>query len=584
MKKLILSIVAIAAISFTSDAQIIARGVSPAPIEGNKTFTWADNWGQTPNFNIPGTFVQDTLALVEDGSAGTNPDGHPFSQEGCGPLTNATSVNGKIAVVYRGTCEFGKKAINAQNAGAVAVIIINRDPEAIPMGAGVDGPNVTIPVIMLTTTDGAAITAQMALGPVVMFIGNKQNLLSNDLTIKSSNLLRPKSGAVISQLAQNGTEFNFEVGARLYNFGFSDAANVTLNAKVTDPSNTVVYDNSVTIASLLAGDSVDVDPLSASTLPQFSIASYPAGMYQLTYTLTSDSTDADAADNVYSANFLVSDSLFTYASVDPATNLPNTPNGSRPANPGSSFGSCIFIQDANASRVGVEGAYFSYTSTAADNIDVTGEEIGINLYEWQDAFIDLNDATITFDNLVPVSTEQFYYPSDLQDSMMLATFQSPVLLTDDAKYLLCVSTVNPLLFMAGDPNSDYTYNQNFYLQPVALTEVGGTYSALGFGGDAINSVGAKIFNANELGIEETEQLFANVYPNPANDKVNIRLNVEGNAQVIVTDLTGKVVLKQTISVNGGAGSLSIADLANGSYIFNITANNGASTNMSVIKR
>ena len=64
-------------------------------------------------------------------------------------------------MVYRNTCEFGAKALNAQNAGAEAVVIINRDPEAIGMGAGADGLNVTIPVYMITSEDGVMIKTAM---------------------------------------------------------------------------------------------------------------------------------------------------------------------------------------------------------------------------------------------------------------------------------------------------------------------------------------------------------------------------------------------------------------------------------------
>jgi len=48
-----------------SNAQVIVAGVSPQPIVANYTFTWADpgsGWA-TPDFLIPGTYVQDTLML-----------------------------------------------------------------------------------------------------------------------------------------------------------------------------------------------------------------------------------------------------------------------------------------------------------------------------------------------------------------------------------------------------------------------------------------------------------------------------------------------------------------------------------------
>ena len=69
---------------------------------------------------------------------------------------------GDIALIQRGTCDFGVKAQNAQNAGAEAVIIFNQgnDPTReglivgtlLPTGAGV-----TIPVVGASFADGAAL-------------------------------------------------------------------------------------------------------------------------------------------------------------------------------------------------------------------------------------------------------------------------------------------------------------------------------------------------------------------------------------------------------------------------------------------
>ena len=191
MKKLLLTISAVV-LSATTYAQVIAAGISPQSIVANYTHTWADpagGWG-TPDFNIPNTYVQDTLMVVDDGSTGTNAQGNPISAEGCNPLIN--DLTGKIAVCFRNTCEFGAKALNAQNAGAVGVIVINREPTVIAMGAGASGANVTIPVVMLTLADGLSLIAEMANGPVVMFLGNKTGLFPNDGGVSAGAALLPR--------------------------------------------------------------------------------------------------------------------------------------------------------------------------------------------------------------------------------------------------------------------------------------------------------------------------------------------------------------------------------------------------------
>src|SRR5262249_35837717 len=60
--------------------------------------------------------VTGALALVNDGVGATG--------DGCEPSPR-NSLTGKIAFVDRGTCNFTDKVLNAQQAGAVAVVIAN---------------------------------------------------------------------------------------------------------------------------------------------------------------------------------------------------------------------------------------------------------------------------------------------------------------------------------------------------------------------------------------------------------------------------------------------------------------------------
>lgn len=158
--------------SILSQAQVNCTVLSPSSIANSYGFGWADpnnGWG-CPDFNIPGTYVQDTLMMVEDGTPGTNTQGNPISQEGCNALIN--DLSGKIAVCWRNSCLFYEKAINAQNAGAVAVVMINNDNTLVNWAPGAGGANVTIPFINITLSDGLAIVNAMQNNPVVMFIGN----------------------------------------------------------------------------------------------------------------------------------------------------------------------------------------------------------------------------------------------------------------------------------------------------------------------------------------------------------------------------------------------------------------------------
>ena len=63
-------------------------------------------------------------------------------------------MNGKIAVVDRGICGFNVKVKNAQDAGAVGVLVVNNAAGTPPPGLGGTDPTVTIPSVMITQADG----------------------------------------------------------------------------------------------------------------------------------------------------------------------------------------------------------------------------------------------------------------------------------------------------------------------------------------------------------------------------------------------------------------------------------------------
>jgi len=577
MKKLLLSLSVILSAAAAS-AQVIVAGVSPQNIVANYTHTWADpagGWG-TPDFNIPNTFVEDTLMIVDDGSTGTNAQGNPVSAEGCNPLIN--NLTGKIAVIYRNTCEFGAKALNAQNAGAVGVIIVNRNPgEVIAMGAGANGANVTIPVVMLDLNDGQTLVAEMANGPVVVFMGNKTGLFPNDVSLLGRATLAPKAAMIHSLLAQNGTEFNFDLGAKVFNPGNQNQAAVTLTATITDPSGNEVYNNSVNNLSINSGfDSTEVAP---GTLPNFSLATYSAGEYTLTYTATINGvTDEYLDDNTLTYKFSFNDSVFAYAK--PLNGSISAANHYRPGTNNQTYSVCTVINDANANRVQAEGVYFSATK-AANTAPLDGEEIALYLYKWEDAFADLNDANLAFNTLTEVASGFYYYPGDLQDQIVYGAFNTPVALENNQRYLACAQTVNLDLYLGYD-NTDYTYNTDYYLQPMFPNESDGTYFAIGFGTDLPTALGVKLDAV--ANVSENNVIDGKAYPNPANDNITISIEGEGVASLNVTDVSGKTVMTNSVSLVAGKSDVNIASLESGMYIFNVTLENGKTAQFNVVKK
>ena len=81
---------------------------------------------------------------------------------GCAAFTvnQAKAVNGRVAIIDRGTCGFAVKAKNAQDAGAVGVVIHNNVAGAAP-GLGGSDPTVVIRTVSLSLNDGNTIRASL---------------------------------------------------------------------------------------------------------------------------------------------------------------------------------------------------------------------------------------------------------------------------------------------------------------------------------------------------------------------------------------------------------------------------------------
>jgi len=97
----------------------------------------------------PGLFGGAVTTTPLTGEVAIANDGTTQPTLGCNDLVNGDEVNGKIALIDRGSCEFGTKALNAQNAGAIAVLVCNFEDALIFMGGGQDGGQVTIPAVFM---------------------------------------------------------------------------------------------------------------------------------------------------------------------------------------------------------------------------------------------------------------------------------------------------------------------------------------------------------------------------------------------------------------------------------------------------
>ena len=122
------------------------RVFSPMAVAGNYAYGTASYGPALTTTNFNGTVV-----------LGTDSVGTPG--DGCEAITS--DVNGKIALIDRGVCGFTIKVKNAQNAGAIGVIIADNAVGNPPPALGGSDPTITIPSIRVTQAAGTSFKANL---------------------------------------------------------------------------------------------------------------------------------------------------------------------------------------------------------------------------------------------------------------------------------------------------------------------------------------------------------------------------------------------------------------------------------------
>jgi hypothetical protein len=124
--------------------------LSPSSVKGRYTAVMAGFGPKLSALPITGNLV-----WVNDGSAN--------ARRGCAALQNAAELKGNIAVVERGDCIFPSKVLNAQNAGAKAVIVVNNQA-GNPFAMSGSGTGINIPALMISQANGTTLSSSISAG------------------------------------------------------------------------------------------------------------------------------------------------------------------------------------------------------------------------------------------------------------------------------------------------------------------------------------------------------------------------------------------------------------------------------------
>lgn len=191
----------------TSDPNMTVN--APAVIAGDYV---APEAGFGPGISAP---VTNDVVLVDDGTGTTS--------DACEAIQNGPAIVGKIALIDRGGgCTFIQKVTAAQDAGAIAVIVVNNQTSAPFSMGGTGGANITIPSVMISQADGDAIKAQLAAGQTVNVTLNPSNSISLDGSLDNGIVIHEYGHGLSIRLTGGPSSSNCLSNAEQGGEGWSD--------------------------------------------------------------------------------------------------------------------------------------------------------------------------------------------------------------------------------------------------------------------------------------------------------------------------------------------------------------------------
>lgn len=159
-------------------------------------------------------------------------DATPDTSDACEVPTNASALNGKIAVIRRGICTFAIKVKKAQDAGAIGAIIVNNVAGGISM-AGADA-SITIPAVSMSQADGEALITAMSSSVVNVSLSSPEIYVNGDGDFDNGIIAHEYTHGISGRLVGGGAGLN---SSEQPGEGWSDWAWLMMQIKAGDTRN-----------------------------------------------------------------------------------------------------------------------------------------------------------------------------------------------------------------------------------------------------------------------------------------------------------------------------------------------------------
>jgi hypothetical protein len=321
-------------------------------------------------------------------------------------------------------------------------------------------------------------------------------------------------------------------------------------------------------------------PYNIGTIPSDDTLSYggtetpnlAVGTYSGIYTVSSIEEPVGSAlfaNNIGKRNFAVTNNVYSIdgIGVNPTELQATSTLGSNSFDTptGTIFANMYHLRGGNTNNVVVSLEIgISNTTTAGTQIQVAIIDTAVFFADGAIPLVDAN-GNDAISNFYTVTA------ADITAGKITAYFSQPVALADNA-YFACVYTE-----VSAD-NIIRILNDETVAQPSYASMIHLINDASYTNGNAF----AIRMNMGVLGLDEEAKVEISVFPNPANEVINISLNKEVSATLTLLDVSGKVVKTQVL--NGISTSINTASLNSGVYFVTINDGTSVSTQKVVIKK
>lgn len=539
--------------------------------------------------------------------------------EGCVNFTNASAINGKIALIKRGNCEFGEKALRAQQAGAVAVIIVNNVTGGpVGMGAGSQGSSVNIPVIMISDVDGAKIDNALNSGTVEVTLSQWSTGVDHDIAIVRTGVSQFHAQSIPLAQLSAGTPGAYEgiTGAVIANFGSKPTTNVKLKSTVsftpTGGSASVIHKDSVVTPGTFAPADSIMTPFVDMAYALNTITS--TGRVDITYEVTSDSTDELPGDNTTTFSFYITDNILSKGRYDFANDR-SISNIAYAFATSQDFmwGPTYFIAKGGYT---VNQAQFALSQTGGGSMAGAGT-VPVVVWKWVDGSNGQTlDGIIVSGECTPVGVGGHTYGTgDTSGQVFTVDIKdyndgvSDVVLDDNSWYWVTVGVpVNTFLACDGTINyyvrtwARFNQTNNPDIEPFSPmyagtdgafvsgpTEVPNLFpfeprlqvDSIRFSQQTKGTVPSVplILSAHPVSVKNIGQKFFNVelFPNPATEVLNVSVKLEEQSKQVhytIIDAMGRMISQDVHNnVKQDKYTVNTTNIAAGNYFLVITADN-----------